>query len=83
VNTPTAIPSGTGVGAIISAKSSCPAGKRVIGGGFNLADTWGREMTPLTSYPDTNQSWFVELRNRTGSVLLDFTVQVYAICAAN
>ena len=67
----------------LKAKATCPAGKRVIGGGHNLPpNTLARWLTLLTSYPETGatESWVVELRNNTSTNLGVLNVVVYATC---
>jgi hypothetical protein len=34
-----------------------------------------------SSYPDTVQSWYAELRNMSGVSLGSITITVYAVCA--
>jgi len=38
-------------------------------------------LTLISSYPDTQQSWFAEFRNNTSVSMGLVTVTVYAICA--
>ena len=54
--------------------ASCPAGKKVLGGGAEVA---GAEQTVIDSYPVSADDWFVHVTN-TGAAA---TFTVYAICA--
>jgi hypothetical protein len=64
-------------------RAACPAGKRIVSGGFNLASTLARALTVLTSYPEAaTQSWVVELKNHTSMNLGFVDVTVYATCVA-
>jgi hypothetical protein len=69
---------------IVLAKASCPVGKRVIAGGFNLTSVLARQLTLLTSFPEvgvTTESWVVELQNKTSTNLGVINVVVHATCA--
>jgi hypothetical protein len=69
--------------ALMTAKVQCPAGKRVIAGGFNLRDPWARQLTLLTSFPDpATESWVVELVNKTTLNLGQVPVVMHATCVA-
>jgi hypothetical protein len=64
------------------AKATCPAGKRVISGGFNLGRP-GRYLTLISSYPNpTDESWHVQLRNNTSLTLGAVDVTAFAVCVA-
>ncbi len=69
----------------LKAKATCPAGKRVISGGYNLAGALPRSLTVMTSYPETGgatESWIVEFRNNTSTNLGVVNVTVFATCVA-
>jgi collagen triple helix repeat protein len=72
-----------GAGKLINAKAVCPAGTRVLGGGVQQTTvaSIGVSMTLVSSYPDTPQSWFAELRNNQTFSAGAVTLVVYAICA--
>lgn len=71
-------------GKFMNATAVCPAGTHVLGGG-------GLPQTPLPSnlvlvsvvwsYPDTNQSWYTEIRNNSSVSLASATIVAYAVCA--
>ena len=64
---------------MIESRAFCPAGKRVISGGFNLPSQWGRYLTLISSYPDpVTESYYVQLRNNT-SLNLGVPVEVIAM----
>lgn len=60
---------------------TCPGGKKVTGGGYYMPNTGGGavpdDVWAPRSYPDTDSSWTVDLKNRTSAT---FTVTVYAVC---
>jgi hypothetical protein len=65
----------------IDSRATCPAGKRVISGGFNLGTTWSRYLTVISSYPNpTDESWYVQLRNNTSLALGTVEVTAFAVC---
>ena len=69
-------------GGLLESRAFCPTGKRVISGGFNLPNTWGRYLTLISSYPDpVTESYYVQLRNNT-SLNLGSPVDVvsFAVC---
>jgi Collagen triple helix repeat (20 copies) len=66
---------------VISQTAVCPAGMRVVGGGVLQTTTIALSATVASSYPDTVQSWYAELRNMSGVSLGPITITVYAICA--
>ena len=72
-----------GAGKLINAKAVCPVGTRVLAGGVQQTTvaTIGVSMTLVSSYPDTPQSWFAELRNNQTFSAGAVTLVVYAICA--
>jgi Collagen triple helix repeat (20 copies) len=67
-----------GPGILLNAKAQCPAGTQVLGGGVRQTPSLA---TILSSYPDTNQSWFAEVRNNQGFSIGAVSIVVYAICA--
>ena len=58
------------------ARASCPAGKRVVGGGHSIPYTGSYEI--IRSYPDGN-TWYV-IADHTGGG--NWTVIAYAVCVA-
>jgi hypothetical protein len=70
-------------GKLLNAKAQCPIGTRVFGGGVSQTPPAGFavSLTQVSSYPDTNQSWFAEFRNIQSYTLPTVTISVYAICA--
>lgn len=63
----------------LTGTATCPAGKRAIAGGF---DSGGGavQMVPTASFPNTESSWRVVLRNTTGGSLANAQVRVYVVC---
>jgi hypothetical protein len=70
-------------GARLSARAVCPAGMRVLGGGVAQTPPAGFavSLVQVSSFPDTNASWFAEFRNNQSVSLPSITITVYAICA--
>jgi len=70
-------------GARLSARAVCSAGMRVLGGGVTQTPPAGFSVSlvQVSSYPDTNASWFAEFRNNQSVSLPSITITVYAICA--
>jgi hypothetical protein len=66
---------------LISQTAVCPAPMHVVGGGVLQTTSFATSATVASSYPDTVQSWFAELRNMSGTSLGPITITVYAICA--
>ena len=67
----------------IESRAICPAGKRVISGGFNLGTTWSRYLTVISSYPNPpDESWYVQLSNNTSLALGAVEVTAFAVCVA-
>lgn len=68
---------------------SCPAGKRVIGGGTNLGTNptqngQQRQVTVSLSAPNgAGNAWSVQLFNNSTSIDISIDLQVYAICASS
>ena len=68
---------------LLLARATCPTGKRVIAGGFNLVSVFARQLTVLTSFPDVDtDSWVVEFQNKTSMNLGVINVIVHATCVA-
>ena len=67
-----------GSGKVLNAKAQCPSGAQVLGGGIQQSASLA---TLMSSYPDTNQSWFAETRNNQSFSIGAVAVTVYAICA--
>ncbi len=67
---------------------SCPAGKRVIGGGTNLGTNptqngQQRQVTVSLSGPNgAGNAWSVQLFNNSTTIDTSIDLQVYAICAS-
>jgi len=67
---------------------SCPAGKRVIGGGSNLGTNptqngQQRQVTVSLSAPNgAGTGWSVQLFNNSTTIDTSIDLQVYAICAS-
>ena len=67
--------------ATATANASCPAGKQVIGGGFDASGT-ALQLQLLASFPAAADTWRVMVRlNQVTAV--PFSVRTYAICAAS
>ena len=68
---------------------SCPAGKRVIGGGTDLGTNAGqngqqRQVTISLSAPNgTGTGWSAQLFNNSTSIDTSIDLRVYAICASS
>ena len=61
----------------------CPAGKRPVGGGYELNGGGGAQLNTIASHPYDNSptvGWRVQLRNNSGA-LVTATVRVHAVCA--
>jgi hypothetical protein len=78
--TATASSANLGNGKLINQTASCPAGTHVVGGGVQQTTGLAMTATMVSSYPDTNQSWFAEFRNTTGVSMGSITITVYAVC---
>lgn len=64
----------------LTGTATCPAGKRAIAGGFESAGG-AVQMLPTASFPNTESSWRVVLRNTTGGSLTNAQVRVHVVCA--
>ena len=60
------------------ASVSCPAGKRVLGGGGHVAGTVAGAGYLWQSIPTSNTSWRVAYKNMTGA---NISIWAYAVCA--
>ena len=74
---------GLAAGKFLNAKAQCPNGTRAFAGGVSQTPPAGFavSLTLVSSYPDTNQSWFAEFRNNQSFSLPTVTITVYAVCA--
>ena len=61
----------------------CPAGKRVVGGGHELASSSSQQLSVTMSAPfeSTVSGWRVNFRNSLNAGLTNVQVRVYAVCA--
>ena len=61
----------------------CPAGKRVVGGGHELASSSSQQLSVTMSAPfeGTVSGWRVNFRNSFTAGLSNVQVRVYAVCA--
>ena len=60
----------------------CPAGKRPVGGGYELLNGGGPRLNAIASHPYANGptvGWRVQLRNNNADVITT-TVRVHVIC---
>jgi hypothetical protein len=58
---------------------SCPAGKKVLGGGYSNPDARGTNNSVLASFPSSDTMWEVQIHNPSGSA--QFGITPYGICA--
>jgi hypothetical protein len=65
--------------ATITGNASCPAGKRAIAGGFEALGG-AIQMTPNGSYPVSETTWRVVMRNLLTTSLANAQVRVYVVC---
>ena len=70
-----------GVSSFVTA--ACPAGKRVIAGGHELASSASQQLNVTMSAPfeGTVSGWRVNFRNSFSAGLTNVQVRVYAVCA--
>lgn len=62
--------------------ATCPAGKQVLGGGYELVDEVGRVFAPIkVSRPEADTAWAVTLEWQLDFPGESFDLTVYAICA--
>ena len=64
----------------IIGNASCPTGKRAIGGGFESLG-FAALMVPINSYPASETTWRVTLRNPLTTALNTVQMRVYVVCA--
>jgi hypothetical protein len=60
----------------------CPAGKRAVGGGYELLGGSAAQLTAIASHPSDPSAtgWRVQVRNNTGAAVIA-TIRVHAVCA--
>lgn len=78
-------PAGVNAGGQVSGIALCPTGKRVISGGFEALYTQFMAASGLVasaSFPYTENSWKVTMRNPSGYAVSNVTVAVFAVCVA-
>ena len=63
----------------ITGTATCPVGKRAIAGGFEALGGAG-QMLPVSSFPNTESSWRVVLRNTTTGSMTNAQVRVHVVC---
>ena len=66
---------------LLEGTASCPAGKRVIGGGFQFLGGMTYQMQVVESFPRDATTWKVALRNPTPWTAYDVQMRVFAVCA--
>ncbi len=62
-----------------TAFATCPAGKRVFGGGYETTGT--SVLQPVSMYPTTVTTWSVTLRHNQPDATATFGFRVYAVCS--
>lgn len=60
--------------------ATCPTGKRAIGGGFESLGG-ATQMVSIGSFPFSETTWRVQVRNMLSTSLANSQVRVYVICA--
>jgi hypothetical protein len=75
--------SGLASGKFLNAKATCPVGTKVFAGGVSQTPPAGfaLSLTLVSSYPDTNTSWYAEFRNNQSFTLPTISISVFAVCA--
>ena len=76
---------GVNAGGRVTGIAVCPAGKRVISGGFDAVYTQSAAASGLvssSSFPLSTSSWQATMRNPGGFAVTAVTVTVYAICVS-
>jgi hypothetical protein len=62
----------------------CPAGKKPVGGGYEVFGGAGPQLSAIASHPFNNGAgqlgWRIQLRNNT-SAPITTTVRVHVVCA--
>lgn len=77
---PAVTPATVGAFGTFGGNASCPAGKRAVGGGFESLLN-ASHMLPIGSFPVSDTTWRVMLRNTWSSSMSNVQVRVYVICA--
>jgi hypothetical protein len=74
-----------GGNATTSMTATCPAGKNVIGGGYESTQAPGVNyaLHPVSMFPSAADTWRVTLRVSGINNAVTITFRVYAICAAS
>jgi hypothetical protein len=62
-----------------TASATCPAGKRVFGGGYETTGT--SVLQTVSMYPTTMTTWSVTLRHNQPDATATFGFRVYAVCS--
>lgn len=78
-------PAGVNSGGQVTGVAVCPVGKRVISGGFEALYTQSMAASGLVSsasFPLSESSWSVTMRNPSGFAVSKVTVRVFAVCVA-
>jgi hypothetical protein len=69
------------VGVVVSATATCPAGKSVVGGGYELlGDYLALDVSAIVNRATSSTMWTVTATNRLLAVG-SFGVQAFVICA--
>lgn len=64
-----------------TATATCPAGKNVVGGGYEAGDiSNAREIVVLSSYPSASDTWTVTAISDATNGDKSFSIRAYAIC---
>jgi hypothetical protein len=78
-------PAGVNSGGQVSGIAVCPADKRAISGGFEALYVQAAAASGLVasaSFPLSETSWKVTMRNPSGFAVSGVTVRVFAICVS-
>ena len=67
-------------GAFATATATCPAGKRVIGGGAGMKNAQALDVQ-VNAPNDSGTAWVVSLKNPNGAVFAGVEATAHAICA--
>jgi hypothetical protein len=70
-------------GKLLNVKVNCPVGAKVMSGGVSQTPAAGFAVSLMlvSSYPDSNASWYAEFRNSQSFTLPTVAISVYAVCA--
>jgi hypothetical protein len=63
----------------ITGNAGCPAGKRAIAGGYEALGG-AIQMTPNGSFPASETTWRVVMRNLTTTPLANSQIRVWVVC---